>query len=119
MLRFAQHDNVGGCLMATKVGFVGLGAMGTPMATNAVNVGFDVMVYDVDDKAVGELASRGAKAAKSGQEVGEHGEVVQFAVPDDQQVLAAVLGAHGVLAGAKPGATLMIHSTIMPRTVLT
>ena len=105
--------------MATKVGFVGLGTMGTPMATNAVNAGFDVMVYDVDEKAVAELTGRAAKGARSGQEVGEHAEVVQFAVPDDQQILAAVLGAHGVLAGAKPGTTLLIHSTIMPRTVLT
>jgi 3-hydroxyisobutyrate dehydrogenase-like beta-hydroxyacid dehydrogenase len=105
--------------MSIKTGFVGLGTMGMPMAANALRAGFDLMAFDLVERRMRELAVQGAKAAQSAREVGEHGEIVQIAVPDDEQVLAAVLGEQGVLAGARAGAILLIHSTIHPRTVHT
>jgi 3-hydroxyisobutyrate dehydrogenase-like beta-hydroxyacid dehydrogenase len=63
------------------------------------------------------LAAAGAKIAKSGREIGAHGEVVEVCVLDDAQTVAAVLGADGVLAGAAPGTILVLHSTIRPSTV--
>ena len=101
----------------TRVGFVGLGTMGTPMASNALRAGFDLMVFDLEEASMHDLGSRGAKVASSAREVGAHSEVVELAVPDDAAVLAAVLGNDGVLAGAQPGTVIAIHSTIQPKTV--
>ena len=64
-----------------------------------------------------ELAALGAKAARSAQEVGAHGEIIELVVVDDAQVEAVLLGEGGVLNGAKPGSVIAIHSTVHPRTV--
>lgn len=103
--------------MITRVGFIGLGNMGKPLATNVVQAGFDVMVYDVREEPVKELAAKGAQVGASPAEVGRHGEVIELAVVDDAQVESVVLGENGVLEGAKSGAVVIIHSTIHPRTV--
>lgn len=99
-----------------RVGFVGLGAMGRPMAENTLRAGHDLMVHDLRQAPEQELAAMGARVGSSGREVGAHGDVIQIAVPDDAQVEAAVLGEDGVLAGARPGAVIAIHSTIHPNT---
>jgi 2-hydroxy-3-oxopropionate reductase len=100
----------------TAVGFAGLGAMGSAMAANTLAAGFDLTVYDLNPEATGELAAKGAKVAASGRELGETCEIVELAVPDDAAVIAAVLGDNGILAGARKGSTIVIHSTIHPRT---
>jgi 3-hydroxyisobutyrate dehydrogenase len=100
-----------------KVGFVGLGNMGAPLATNLVEAGFDLMVYDVREDRVGELAANGAKAGNSIADIGKHGEVIALAVVDDEQVEAVVAGKDGLLTAASPGTVIAIHSTIHPRTV--
>jgi 3-hydroxyisobutyrate dehydrogenase len=102
--------------MTTRVGFAGLGAMGSAMAANTLAAGFDLMVYDLSDEATHELAAKGAKVARSGRELGASSEIVELAVPDDAAVRAAVLSDDGILAGAQPGATIIIHSTIHPKT---
>ena len=102
--------------MATRVGFVGLGTMGRAIAENTLRAGFDLMVYDLRDEPMRELEALGARRASSCHEIGEHGEIVQLAVPDDRAVEAAVLGENGVLAGARPGSVIAIHSTIHPDT---
>lgn len=63
-----------------KVGFVGLGTIGKPMAVSVLNAGFDLMVFDARRGPVDELIQLGAKAARSAAEVGEHGDVVEIAV---------------------------------------
>jgi 3-hydroxyisobutyrate dehydrogenase-like beta-hydroxyacid dehydrogenase len=103
--------------MATKVGFIGLGNIGKPMAINVAKAGFDLMVYDLREEPLGELAGLGAKVARSAREVGEHGEIVELVVVDDAQVEAVTLGEGGVLSGAKPGTVIAIHSTVHPKTV--
>ena len=103
--------------MVKKVGFVGLGTMGKAMATNVVNAGFDLMVYDLREEPLKELAGLGAKIAKSPKEIGRHSEVIEIAVVDDAQVEEVVSREDsGVLAAAQAGSVIAIHSTIHPDT---
>ncbi len=102
--------------MTTKVGFIGLGTIGKPMAMNVVKAGFDLMVYDLREDPLKELAGLGAKIAHSAGEVGKHGEILELAVVDDAQVEAVVLGERGVLGSAAPGSIIAIHSTVLPKT---
>lgn len=103
--------------MATRVGFIGLGNIGKPMAINVARAGFDLMVYDVREEPLTELAAVGAKIARSAHEIGAHGEIIELVVVDDAQVEAVTLGEGGVLSGARPGAVIAIHSTVHPKTV--
>jgi 3-hydroxyisobutyrate dehydrogenase-like beta-hydroxyacid dehydrogenase len=83
-----------------KVGFIGLGNMGTPLATNLIEAGFDVMVYDLREERMRELKAKGAKAGKSIADVAKHGEAIALAVVDDEQVKAVVAGKDGLLTAA-------------------
>lgn len=103
--------------VGVKVGFIGLGTIGRPIAVNVLKAGFDLMVFDVRKEPVKELASLGANAALSPREVGEHGDVIEVAVVDDRQVEEVALGEGGVLEGARPGTIIAIHSTVFPKTV--
>lgn len=103
--------------MATRVGFIGLGNIGKPMAINVAKAGFDLMVYDLREEPLKELAALGATVARSASEVGAHGEIIELVVVDDAQVEAVTLGEGGVLNGAKPGSVIAIHSTVHPKTV--
>jgi len=64
-----------------RIGFIGLGKMGRPMASNLSKAGFSLTVYDRDEKAVQELVRLGAQAAHSPKEVAERAEVVRIIVP--------------------------------------
>lgn len=101
----------------SKVGFIGLGRMGKPMASNVLNAGFELTVYDLRDAAFAELTRFGAKPATSPRSVAEEAEVVEVAVVDDAQVETVLSGEHGVFAGARPGTIVAIHSTVLPETV--
>ncbi len=103
--------------MSTRVGFIGLGNIGKPMAVNVATAGFDLMVYDVREEPLTELAALGATVAHSPREIGAHGEIIELVVVDDAQVEAVTLGEGGVLSGAKPGSIIAIHSTVHPKTV--
>jgi len=103
--------------MATRIGFIGLGNIGKPMAINVAKAGFDLMVYDLREEPLKELTALGAKVARSAQEVGAHGEIIELVVVDDAQVEAVTLGEGGVLNGAKPGSVIAVHSTVHPKTV--
>lgn len=103
--------------MATRVGFIGLGNIGKPMAINVAKGGFDLMVYDLRAEPMRELTALGAKAARTADEIGAHGEIIELVVVDDAQVEAALLGEGGALSGARPGAIVAIHSTVHPRTI--
>jgi 3-hydroxyisobutyrate dehydrogenase-like beta-hydroxyacid dehydrogenase len=103
--------------MATRVGFIGLGNIGKPMAVNVATAGFELMVYDVRQEPLTELAALGAAVAHSPREIGTHGEIIELVVVDDAQVEAVTLEEGGVLSGAKPGSIIAIHSTVHPKTV--
>ncbi|MGH7773185.1 MAG: NAD(P)-dependent oxidoreductase [Candidatus Binatia bacterium] len=102
--------------MTTRVGFIGLGRIGKPMAINVAKAGFDLMVYDVREEPLKEAARLGAKVARSLKEAGRHGEIVEVAVVDDSQVEEVVSGDGGLLEVAAPGTIIAIHSTILPKT---
>lgn len=101
----------------TKTGYIGLGTMGLPIATNVLKAGYDLMVYDVRDDPMRRLEELGAKRGLSAADVGRHSELVELSVVDDAQVEEVVLGTDGILDTAMPGTIVAIHSTIHPRTV--
>ena len=100
-----------------KVGFIGLGTQGKPLAVNLARSEHDVMVYDIQREPLGELASAGARIAHSNREVGAHGELIEICVLNDAQLEDVVLGPDGVLAGARPGNIIAVHSTVEPSTI--
>ncbi|MBI3303133.1 MAG: NAD(P)-dependent oxidoreductase [Deltaproteobacteria bacterium] len=104
--------------MDKKIGFIGLGNMGEPMATNLVKAGFDLTVYDIRPEPLRTLEKLGAKVARSTQEVGERCNIIETIVVNDAQVEEVILGKDGggVLAGARPGSIIVIHSTVHPKT---
>ena len=66
--------------MAKRVGFIGLGIMGRPMAKNVLSKGFPLAVYNRSSAAIDELAKLGAHACQSSREVAEHSEVLRSPV---------------------------------------
>ncbi|HUB97034.1 MAG TPA: NAD(P)-dependent oxidoreductase [Stellaceae bacterium] len=100
-----------------KVGFIGLGTQGKYLAVNLAEAGHDLMVFDVRREPMDALAAAGAKLGRSAQEIGAHGEVVEICVLDDAQLDTVVLGAEGVLAGARRDTIIAVHSTVEPRTI--
>lgn len=99
-----------------KVGFIGLGVMGAPMAANIVKGGHELTVHDTSPEAVARLVSAGARAASSPREVGEASEVVVTMLPEPQHVEQVVLGAGGVAEGLRAGGIVVDMSTIDPIT---
>ena len=100
--------------MAEKVGFVGLGVMGRPMAGNLIGAGYELVVLDRSREAVDELAGRGAETAGSPKEVAEGSDVVITMLPDSPQVREVVSGENGVFEGVKYGSLVVDMSTISP-----
>jgi 3-hydroxyisobutyrate dehydrogenase-like beta-hydroxyacid dehydrogenase len=103
--------------MPLKIGFIGLGSMGKPIAVNIANAGFDLTVYDLREAPCRELASLGAKAASSPRQVAEFSDIVEIIVVDDEQTEQVIAGEQGVFHGAHPGLIVALHSTILPATV--
>lgn len=99
-----------------KVGFIGLGVMGGPMALNILKGGHALTVYDLSQEAVARLTRAGATAAGSAREVGAASEVVVTMLPEPQHVEAVVLGPDGVAAGLRPNGVVIDMSTIDPQT---
>ncbi len=103
--------------MTVRAGFVGLGAIGRPMARRLRAGELPTTVYDLAPAAVDELVACGASAAASPRLVAAASDVVGVCVRDDAEVHAVVRGDQGLLAGAAPGTVIAIHSTVLPRTV--
>ena len=100
--------------MMKKIGFIGLGIMGKPMAKNLLKAGYSLIVYDIRNTPVKEVVEAGAKEGKSSKEVAEQSEVIITMLPNSPDVKEAVLGKDGVLDGAKPGTILIDMSSIAP-----
>jgi 3-hydroxyisobutyrate dehydrogenase-like beta-hydroxyacid dehydrogenase len=99
-----------------RVGFIGLGTMGGPMAANILKGGYPLTVYDVVPAAVDRLVGLGAGAASSPREVGLRSDVVFSSLPDSIDVESVYVGPDGVLDGVAPGAVVIEMSTISPAT---
>ena len=96
----------------TKVGLIGVGNMGMGMSRNILKAGHELIVYDVRPEPLETLAKEGAYPAASPREVGNAADSVLIMVLNVEQVKAALLGADGLLAGLKPGATIICTATI-------
>ena len=97
-----------------RIGFIGLGIMGLPMARNLMGAGHEVVVFNRSRGKVDELAGEGAQAAGSPREVAEAAGIVVTMLPDSPQVREVLEGEDGVLAGAAEGTLVVDMSTISP-----
>ncbi|WP_410600886.1 2-hydroxy-3-oxopropionate reductase [Amycolatopsis sp. lyj-90] len=100
----------------TKLGFIGLGIMGGPMAGHLVAAGHEVSGFDTNADALARLEAAGGRAANGVTDAVAGAEVVITMLPNHPQVEAVVLAAGGVLESAKPGTLLIDMSTIRPET---
>ena len=95
-----------------KVGLIGVGNMGMGMSKNILKAGHELTVYDVRPEPLETLAKEGARAATSPREVGTAADSVFTMVLNVEQVKALLLGEEGLLAGLKPGSTVICTATI-------
>ena len=102
--------------MSVSVGFIGLGNMGEPMASNIRKNGFDMTVFDLNERTMEPLVRAGAVAARSATEVVERSEVVLTSLPGSPEVEAAYLDTGGLVEAAKPGSVLVDLSSVLPAT---
>ena len=100
--------------MTQKVGFIGLGIMGKPMALNLVKAGFGVTVYGHYGDVLEELRGAGASVAGSEAEAAAASDVSITMVQNGPQAKAAIIGGSGALGGAKPGHLVIDMSSIAP-----
>lgn len=97
-----------------KIGFIGLGIMGKPMAKNLIKAGYDLVVYDINKEPMEELKAAGAETAASILELAKQSDVIITMLPNSPQVEEVVLGEGGVIEGAKPGSVVIDMSSIAP-----
>ena len=100
--------------MVSRVGVIGMGIMGAPMARNLLKAGFQVTVHNRTRSKEAELVQEGAIAASSPREAAEASEVVITMVADSPDVQEVVLGSGGVIEAAREGLTVIDMSTISP-----
>lgn len=97
-----------------KLGFIGLGIMGKPMAINLLKAGYEVTVYDINPQAVAAVVAAGAKGAASPQAVAQQSNIVLTIVPKADHVREVISGENGVLKGAAAGTIIIDLSSISP-----
>ena len=99
-----------------KIGFIGLGTMGGPMARNLIRKGHALVVSDMQPAAVAALVEAGATRAASPREIAAQSEIVITMLPDAPDVERVALGSDGIVAGLAKGALYIDMSTIDPAT---
>lgn len=104
--------------MIKKIGFIGLGIMGKPMATNLMGAGYQVTGYDIDQDAIKTMAEKGAGRASSPKEAAKSADAIITMLPSDQIVEEVATGKAGALEGMSKGAILVDMSTISPSTAM-
>jgi len=102
------------CMKSEKIGFIGLGVMGKPMATNLLNAGYKLTVWNRTRSKMDDLLAIGASGAESPKEIAEKSDVVITMVSDSSDVEEVVLGPQGVIHGAHEGLVFIDMSTISP-----
>ena len=102
--------------MIKRIGFIGLGLMGKPMARNLMKSGFDLIVHNRSRAAVDQLVSEGADPADSPKEAAAAADVIITMLPEDSHVTEVVTAADGVTESIRPDSVLVDMSTISPTT---
>ena len=97
-----------------KIGYIGLGLMGKPIASNILKAGFPLIVHNRSQAAVNELVSLGAKSAQSPAETASQVDVIFTNLPDSPDVELVALGNNGIMEGAHEGLIHVDNSTIKP-----
>ena len=102
-----------------KLGFVGIGYMGRPIAMRLLEAGFKVTAYDRDHSKADELVQFGGTVAASIAELASSCDVILSSLPNDEVILDVYKGPDGVLANARPGSLVIELSTVYPETART
>ncbi|XP_076043947.1 3-hydroxyisobutyrate dehydrogenase, mitochondrial isoform X2 [Oratosquilla oratoria] len=97
-----------------RVGIIGLGNMGGPMASNLINKGHKVVVYDVNEEAVNQVQNVGAEKAASPAEIASKADRIITMLPNSQHVISCYAGEKGIFENVQPGTLLVDSSTIDP-----
>ena len=98
-------------LQGQKIGFIGLGLMGKPMARNLANAGADLIVHNRSSASVDELVSEGMAAGGSPSGTAQGADIIIMMLPDTPTVEKILLGENGVLVGLKPGSLVIDMGT--------
>lgn len=96
------------------IGFIGLGIMGKPMVKNLLKAGYDLVVHDVNRKALADAVAQSAQEAYTPKEVAESSQVIITMLPDSPDVESVALGADGLIEGVTEGQLYIDMSTIAP-----
>jgi len=97
-----------------KIGFIGLGIMGKPMAGHLMEAGYELTVHNRSQAAVEELVGKGATKASTPKEVAQNSDIVITMLPDSPDVELVALGENGLIEGAHEGLIFVDMSTIAP-----
>jgi 3-hydroxyisobutyrate dehydrogenase len=101
--------------MNKRLGYIGMGIMGKPMARNLLKAGFSLSVYNRTPEKVKDLAAEGASVCSSPRELAEQVDVIFTNVTDTPDVRAVLFGRDGVVEGCREGQIVIDNSTISPR----
>jgi 2-hydroxy-3-oxopropionate reductase len=97
-----------------KIGFIGIGIMGFPMAKNLLKAGYPLIAYDLNEEALTNIVKEGAQKGESGAQVAQNCDVIITMLPNSPDVQKAVLAEEGILAGVRKGQIFMDMSSIAP-----
>ncbi len=97
-----------------KIGFIGLGIMGRPMAKNLIKAGYKLVVLDLNQTTIDEFVSLGAERAATPAEVANRCQVLITMLPNSPDVKEVVLAKNGLIEGLKTGSVLIDMSSISP-----
>lgn len=97
-----------------KIGFIGLGIMGKPMAKNLIKAGYELVVLDRNSAAVDEIVALGAEKEDTPKAVAAKCEIVITMLPNSPHVKEVALGENGIIDGAKEGTIFIDMSSIAP-----
>ena len=100
--------------MLERLGYIGLGLMGKPIARNLLQAGYPLTVHNRSRGAVDELVSQGASPASSPKEVAQSSDIIFTNLPDTPDVMEVVLGEEGIREGCEAGKIWVDNSTIKP-----
>ena len=100
--------------MKERIGFIGIGTMGKPMALNLIKAGYRLIAYDINPKPLEELKDKGVSIGQSSKDVASQSDIIITMLPNSDDVQKAILGENGVIEGAKRSSIVIDMSTIDP-----